>query len=153
MGQQEEDEEAQESEDGDQVDGPVRRRGPDGHRLRRLLVLRLCLLVGGHAQAGGPPGRRPQGEALHCGGGGGDFSFFFSVGGDAGGERGGGVEGEAVGVRGFNRMDRWSVYILACPTREVGFFTAHGKCQHAACVARQEDWCWRTRANCNKIKL
>jgi len=87
MGQQEEDEEAQESEDGDQVDGLVRRRGP-GHRLRRLLVRRLSLLVAGHAQAEGPPGWRPQGEALHCGGGG--RGFLFSVGGDAGRERGGG---------------------------------------------------------------
>jgi hypothetical protein len=102
MGQQEEDEEAQESEDGDQVDGPVRRRGP-GLRLRRLLVRRLCLLVGGHAQAEGPPGRRPQGEALHCGGG--EFYFPLLVGMRDGSPRRG-IRGCGRGRAGFNRMER-----------------------------------------------
>lgn len=86
MGEEEEDEEAEQREDGDQMDGPIRRRR--GPRLHRLLVRRPRLLLGRRAHAGGPPGRGAQGEALHCGGGGGDFflslsslySLFLSVG-------------------------------------------------------------------------
>lgn len=73
MGKEEEHEEAEEREEGHEVDGLVRGQRRPARLPRRLLVLLLRRGV----QAGPARARRSDGEALHCGGGGGGGDFFF----------------------------------------------------------------------------
>lgn len=67
MGEEEEDEEAEDRENGDEVDGPIRSQAPSDLLLRFHILLRLLLHSPGGASAGesGLGARRSQRLALH----------------------------------------------------------------------------------------
>ena len=70
--------------------------------------------------------------------------FYFLLVGMRDGSVEGYFRGFGRGRAGFNRMERACVYSHYDTRGGGGFYCAWKMPAWAACVARQEDWCWRT---------